>query len=82
MFSFATDAWTSPNHRVFITFTIHFAIAGKPTSFVLDIVDVPRSHSGKNMADVFYRVLCDFGIENKVSKIHIIISINLIVIRY
>jgi hypothetical protein len=69
MFNFATNAWTLPNHWAFIAFTIHFAAVGsKPSSFVLDIVEVPRSHSGKNMADAFYRVLCDFGIENKVSS--------------
>jgi hypothetical protein len=70
MFNFATDAWTSPNHHAFIAFTIHFAAVGsQPLSFVLDLVKVPRSHSGANKAAAFYQVLSDFGIKDKVSAL-------------
>lgn len=66
-FNFATDAWTSPNHRAFIAITIHLAPNGShPTRFVLDVVELAKSHSGKNMAEAFAKVMCEFGIEDKV----------------
>jgi hypothetical protein len=34
---------------------------------LLDLVEVPRSHSGVNLAEAFANVLKDFGIEDKVS---------------
>jgi hypothetical protein len=34
---------------------------------LLDLVEVAMSHSGVNLADTFAKVLCDFGIEDKVS---------------
>ncbi|KAH6911784.1 hypothetical protein BKA70DRAFT_1086222, partial [Coprinopsis sp. MPI-PUGE-AT-0042] len=51
--SFATDAWTSPNHRAYIAFTVHFEHEGTPVAFLLDFAELPKSHSGKNMADEF-----------------------------
>ena len=36
---------------------------------VLDIVKVPVSHTGLNLARVFARVLDEFGISDKVSSI-------------
>jgi hypothetical protein len=38
--SFATDAWTSPNHRAFVAITVHLEQDGKPLCMVLDIVEV------------------------------------------
>lgn len=64
--NFATDAWTSPNNRAFVAFTVHFEHDGEPISMLLDIVELPKSHSGKNLADTFRNVLTDFGVENKV----------------
>jgi hypothetical protein len=40
--SFATDAWTSPNHRAFVAWTVHLHHEGAPLSFLLDIVEVPE----------------------------------------
>ena len=38
--NFATDTWTSPNHKVFVTITVHMEQCGKPALFVLDVVEV------------------------------------------
>ncbi|KAJ7142449.1 hypothetical protein C8R44DRAFT_602903, partial [Mycena epipterygia] len=40
--SFATDAWTSPNHRAFIAWTVHLHHEGQLLSFPLDIFEVPE----------------------------------------
>jgi hypothetical protein len=39
---FATDAWTSPNHRAFIAWTVHLQHEGKMLAFLLDFVEVPE----------------------------------------
>jgi hypothetical protein len=39
---FATDAWTSPNHRAFVAWTVHLHHKGHVLAFVLDIVEVPE----------------------------------------
>jgi hypothetical protein len=36
--NFATDAWTSPNHKAFAAFTVHFAHNGAPISMLLHLV--------------------------------------------
>ncbi|KAF5324122.1 hypothetical protein D9619_011280 [Psilocybe cf. subviscida] len=63
--NFATDAWTSPNNHAFVAFTVHFEHEGEPISMLLDIVELAKSHSGKNLADTFKKVLADFGVEDK-----------------
>ncbi|KIL55108.1 hypothetical protein M378DRAFT_18239 [Amanita muscaria Koide BX008] len=63
--SFATDAWTSPNHRAIIAITVHFQHNGMPLSTLLDIVEVPQSHTGVYLAQGFVKVLEDFGISEK-----------------
>ncbi|KAJ7190630.1 hypothetical protein GGX14DRAFT_382010 [Mycena pura] len=40
--SFATDAWTSPNHRAFVAWTVHLPHSGHPLVFLLDIYEVPE----------------------------------------
>jgi hypothetical protein len=65
--SFATDAWTSPNHKVYMAVTVHFENKGVPVSMLLDLVEVARSHSGLNLAAAFAAVLDEFGIAEKVS---------------
>ena len=64
--NYATDAWTSPNHKVFVVFTVHFAHEGTPVSMLLDLVEVAKLHSGANLAAAFAKVLEDFGISDKV----------------
>ncbi|KAJ3513595.1 hypothetical protein NLJ89_g2859 [Agrocybe chaxingu] len=63
--SFATDAWTSPNHKAFIALTIHLEHDGVPISLLLDLVEVAKSHSGVNLAVAFANVLEEFGISDK-----------------
>ena len=36
---------------------------------LLDLVEVAQSHSGVNLAEVFAKILEDFGIEDKVSSV-------------
>ena len=64
--NFATDAWTSPNHWAFVAVTVHIELDGKPLAFLLDIVEVPKSHSGENLATAFAEVLKAYGIQDKV----------------
>jgi len=40
--SFATDAWTSPNHCAFVAWTVHLEYEGEMLSFLLDIVELPE----------------------------------------
>ncbi|KAJ7849028.1 hypothetical protein B0H13DRAFT_2403549, partial [Mycena leptocephala] len=37
--SFGTDAWTSPNHRAFVAWTVHLQHEGAPLSFMVDIFE-------------------------------------------
>ncbi|KIL55792.1 hypothetical protein M378DRAFT_53553, partial [Amanita muscaria Koide BX008] len=67
--NFATDAWTSPNHRAYIAITIHFEKDGVPVAMLLDILEVAQSHSGLNLAAAFANVLEDFGISDKILSI-------------
>ena len=64
--SFATDAWTLPNHKAYVAVTVHFEEKGIPVSMLLDIVDVAKSHSGLNLAAAFANILQDFRISKKV----------------
>ena len=65
--SFGTDAWTSPNHKAYITVTVHLEREGVPLCLLLDIIEVACSHSGANLANAFATILGDFGIADKVS---------------
>jgi hypothetical protein len=67
--NFATDAWTSPNHRAFMATTVHLEIRGKAACIPLDVVEVAKSHSGMTLAAKFARVLQEFGIDQKVSPV-------------
>jgi hypothetical protein len=63
------DAWSSPNHKAYVVVTVHFEQDGIPVSMLLDIVEVPRSHSGLNLAKAFANILEDFGVSDKVSAV-------------
>jgi len=66
LLNYATDTWTSPNHKAFVAFMVHFAHEGTPISMLLDLVEVAKSHSGVNLAAAFTKVLEEFGISDKV----------------
>jgi hypothetical protein len=40
--NFATDAWTSPNHRAFVAVTVHLERKGVPLCLVLDVIEVSK----------------------------------------
>jgi hypothetical protein len=65
--NFATDAWTSPNHKAYVAVTVHFEKDGVPIAMLLDIIEVAESHSGLNLSAAFAKILNDFGISDKVS---------------
>jgi hypothetical protein len=65
--NFATDAWTSPNHKAFVVVTVHFENNGVLICMLLDIVEVAKSHSGANLAVAFAHIVNEFGISDKVS---------------
>jgi hypothetical protein len=46
--------------------TTHLEVDGIPETFLLDIVECARSHTGYNLAATFAKVLDDFGISDKV----------------
>jgi hypothetical protein len=80
--NFATDAWTSPNHKAYVAITVHFEIRGVAKAMLLDIVEVARSHTGVNLAEAFATVLKEFGFQDKVSYIHYTKSITYLVHRF
>ncbi|KAL6300118.1 hypothetical protein BKA93DRAFT_741171, partial [Sparassis latifolia] len=65
--NFATDAWTSPNNKAIVAFTVHLHHKGVPLHMVLDIIEVAEAHNGVNLATVFAKMTEDFNITMKVS---------------
>ena len=63
---FSTDAWTSPNQRALVAWVVHLEHDGHPLSFLLDVVEVPESHTGDTLAKAFQAMLVEYGIENKI----------------
>lgn len=68
----ALDCWSSPNHRPWMSISISRLRqredgVEETITHVLDFVELPCSHSGRNMAECVVRVLKEYGIENKVS---------------
>jgi len=51
---FATDAWTSPNHRAFVAWTVHLHHEGHVLTFLLDIVEVPEVCSIHSISKAAY----------------------------
>ena len=68
--SFATNTWTSPNHKAYIAMTIHFKNAGVPISMLLNLVEVACSHMVFNLAMAFSKILEEFGISHKVGNFY------------
>jgi hypothetical protein len=63
---FGTDAWTSTNHHAFVAWTVHLEHKGTMLAFLLDIVEVPESHTGLALAKAFQKMLETYGIEEMV----------------
>jgi hypothetical protein len=51
---------------VYVAITVHLEHKGKPMAMLLDIVKVPKLHTGAYLAHVFAKVLNDFRISEKV----------------
>ena len=56
----------SPNHKAYVTLTVHLEHKGKPLIMILDVVEVAKLHLGVNLAAAFVGVLKDFKIDHKV----------------
>ena len=67
--SFETDAWTSPNHKVYVAVMVTFKVNGVQYTMLLDLIEVVKSHSELNLAAAFAKILDDLGISDKVSCI-------------
>jgi hypothetical protein len=67
--SFAMDAWSSPNHKAYVAVMVHFEQDSILVSMLLDIIEVPCSHSGLNLAKAFANILEDFSVSDKVSTV-------------
>lgn len=68
----ALDCWTSPNHRPWMSISVSRLRkredgVEEPVTHILDFVELPCSHTGRNMAECVVKVLKEYGIENKVS---------------
>jgi hypothetical protein len=63
---FATDAWTSTNHHAFVAWTVHLEHNGVMLAFLLDILEVPESHTGVVLAKAFQKMLKEFGLQDRV----------------
>lgn len=68
--NFATDCWTSPNHGAYMAITVHFLYRDEPLALLLDIIEVPRSHTGKALAEEFSQVLVEMELSKKVISVH------------
>ena len=64
--SIAVDAWSSPNHKALLAITIHLLHDEKPLRMVLDVIELAKAHTGKNMAKAIADTLKEFGIAKKV----------------
>ncbi|KAF8121861.1 hypothetical protein EV363DRAFT_1146113, partial [Boletus edulis] len=51
--NFTTDAWMSPNHHAFVAFAAHLEHKGALLTFLLDVVEVSKSHTGVELAHAF-----------------------------
>lgn len=61
-----TDAWTSTNHRALVAWTVHLEAECRMVAFLLDIVEVPESHTGRALAKAFQKMLESYELEKKV----------------
>ena len=57
------------NHKAYMAVTIHFKNEGVPMAMLLDIIELAHSHSSFNLVAAFAKILEDFGISDKVSKL-------------
>jgi hypothetical protein len=68
------DAWMSSNHQVFITWTVHLHHEGHILTFLLDVIEIPDSHTGDALAWVFHKMLVEHGLTQKVRNLMMLMS--------
>ncbi|KAE9391421.1 hypothetical protein BT96DRAFT_832103, partial [Gymnopus androsaceus JB14] len=56
--SFATDAWTSPNHRAMAAWTVHLQHEGVPLVFLLDIFEIPEVCTSGSLSSAINSIFC------------------------
>lgn len=69
---FSTNAWLSPNQHTFVAWVVHLEHEGHSLSFLLDIVEVPKSHISDTLAKAFQVMLVDCGVEHKILLISMV----------
>jgi hypothetical protein len=62
-----TDAWTSPNHHMFVAWTVHLEHNGTMLAFLLDVIKVLESDTGVVLVKAFQQMLKMFGLQEQVS---------------
>lgn len=70
----AIDCWTSLNHHACMSIVVSWLRKLKDgteelTESLLDFFELPRLHSGFNMAEAVAKCLEEYGIEAKVSNV-------------
>ena len=70
--SFTTDAWSDPDLVSFLGATAHPTVRGASDnqlilrSGLLAFRNIKGSHTGENLARVFYKIIKDAGVEQRV----------------
>lgn len=76
MFSFSIDGWTARNNCSYYGITIHFIDAKwKYHSLALDLVPSNGNHTGKDIANLFYEVVKNYAIQNKIQGMLLFITV-------
>ncbi len=65
--AYQLDCWTSPNHHAYMNIFVTWIRNGEPITTILDFIELPKSHSGQNMAQALVNTLNCYGIAHKVS---------------
>ena len=65
--AYQLDCWTSPNHRAFMNVFVTWIRNGNPVTMILNFIELPKSHTGRNMAQALFDTLERYGIAHKVS---------------
>jgi hypothetical protein len=61
---------------MFVTWTVHLEHNGTMLAFLLDILEVPESHTGMALVCAFQKMLEMFGLQDRVSLQSIIMLSN------
>ena len=69
-FAFSIDGWSNRNGSSFYGITVHcIDDRWKLISIALDLVEARGKHKGKDIAQLFFKVIKSYNIENKVSGV-------------